>query len=113
MEILKLKITTEMKTVTNIYHQFSFNMTKIVDAKEKTIYQTIIEGTLQFELTKELLSGEKIYVFYPFNHSPFICDNNYHNFTEVCNEIIITIVCHENKCKLFIEYPSSDHVVIH
>ena len=106
-------ITTEMKTVTNVYHQFAFNMTKIVTAKEQEMYQTIVEGTIQSELTKEMLLGEKIIVIYPFQHAPMLCGNAYHNFTEINNEIILTIVCHNNQCKLFIEYPSSDHVVIH
>ena len=106
-------ITTEMKTVTNVYHQFAFNMTKIVDTKEKVLYQTIVEGTLQVQFTKEMFQGDRIFVLYPFAHAPMICNNNYHNFTEVSNDIVITVVCHQNQCKLFIEYPSSDHVVIH
>ncbi|GAB1220295.1 hypothetical protein ENUP19_0050G0077 [Entamoeba nuttalli] len=99
------------------YDTVSFNVTRLINGKQRNVYHSIIQGTLQFSITKNTFlsysSCPKVIVLYCYNSAPLLNKEVHHGFNQTNNNMIITLLFNENKVKTFVEFPYCDHFSLH
>ncbi|EAL47027.1 hypothetical protein EHI8A_167730 [Entamoeba histolytica HM-1:IMSS-B] len=110
-------ICAGVHSILDPYDTVSFNVTRLINGKQRNVYHSIIQGTLQFSITKNTFlsynSCPKVIVLYCYNSAPLLNKEVHHGFNQTNNSMIITLLFNENKVKTFVEFPYCDHFSLH